>query len=188
MRANIFGFDIRTNYDTDEELFKTGRKRSVAIIRIKDTDKFLGFIKRDDRDIHLAGGGIEKGENSREAAEREAFEEMGIKNLNHLGSLGSFRGFEYYELFEVEENYKKNLSGSSELERDENSFIEFTKEDILKNNWQQVSYVFNNLDSLFNNSVLENKLKIFTTRADTLYGATFMAISYSLAKQWIKEG
>ncbi|MFO0743653.1 MAG: class I tRNA ligase family protein [Candidatus Paceibacterota bacterium] len=33
-----------------------------------------------------------------------------------------------------------------------------------------------------------DKLKIFTTRADTLYGCTFMAISYTLAKEWIKDG
>lgn len=34
----------------------------------------------------------------------------------------------------------------------------------------------------------ENRLKIFTTRADTLYGCTFMAISFSLAKEWIENG
>ncbi len=38
------------------------------------------------------------------------------------------------------------------------------------------------------NNLKENKLKIFTTRADTLYGSTFMAISYTLAKKWIEEG
>ncbi len=31
-------------------------------------------------------------------------------------------------------------------------------------------------------------LKIFTTRADTLFGCTFMAISYTLAKEWIDNG
>ena len=34
----------------------------------------------------------------------------------------------------------------------------------------------------------ENKLKIFTTRADTLFGCTFMAISFTLAKEWIENG
>lgn len=38
------------------------------------------------------------------------------------------------------------------------------------------------------NNLKENKLKIFTTRADTLYGCTFMAISFSLAKEWIQNG
>ena len=38
------------------------------------------------------------------------------------------------------------------------------------------------------NNLKENKLKIFTTRADTLYGCTFMAISYTLAKEWIENG
>jgi len=38
------------------------------------------------------------------------------------------------------------------------------------------------------NNLKENKLKIFTTRADTLFGCTFMAISYSLAKEWIENG
>ncbi len=39
-----------------------------------------------------------------------------------------------------------------------------------------------------NNNLKENKLKIFTTRADTLFGCTFMAISFSLAKEWIENG
>ncbi len=34
----------------------------------------------------------------------------------------------------------------------------------------------------------EDKLKVFTTRADTMYGATFMAISYELAEAWIEKG
>lgn len=38
------------------------------------------------------------------------------------------------------------------------------------------------------NNLKENKLRIFTTRADTLFGCTFMAISYSLAKEWIENG
>jgi leucyl-tRNA synthetase len=38
------------------------------------------------------------------------------------------------------------------------------------------------------NNLKENKLKIFTTRADTLFGCTFMAISYTLAKEWIENG
>jgi leucyl-tRNA synthetase len=38
------------------------------------------------------------------------------------------------------------------------------------------------------NNLKENKLKIFTTRADTLFGCTFMCISYTLAKEWIKGG
>ncbi len=38
------------------------------------------------------------------------------------------------------------------------------------------------------NNLKENKLKIFTTRADTLFGCTFMAISFSLAKEWIQNG
>lgn len=38
------------------------------------------------------------------------------------------------------------------------------------------------------NNLKENKLKIFTTRADTLFGCTFMAISYTLAKEWVENG
>ena len=34
----------------------------------------------------------------------------------------------------------------------------------------------------------EKSLKIFTTRADTIFGCTFMAINYSVAKQWIESG
>ena len=34
----------------------------------------------------------------------------------------------------------------------------------------------------------EKSLKIFTTRADTIFGCTFMAINYSIAKQWIESG
>ena len=35
---------------------------------------------------------------------------------------------------------------------------------------------------------VRNTLKVFTTRADTLFGCTFMCISYTLAKEWIKNG
>ncbi len=38
------------------------------------------------------------------------------------------------------------------------------------------------------NNLRENKLKIFTTRGDTLFGCTFMCISYTLAKEWINNG
>ena len=34
----------------------------------------------------------------------------------------------------------------------------------------------------------EKSLKIFTTRADTIFGCTFMAINYNVAKQWIESG
>jgi len=34
----------------------------------------------------------------------------------------------------------------------------------------------------------QEKLIVFTTRADTLFGATFMAISYELAEKWIASG
>jgi leucyl-tRNA synthetase len=34
----------------------------------------------------------------------------------------------------------------------------------------------------------QEKLTVFTTRADTMYGATFMAISYELAEKWIDKG
>lgn len=34
----------------------------------------------------------------------------------------------------------------------------------------------------------EDKLTVFTTRADTMYGATFMAISTEVAERWIEKG
>lgn len=38
------------------------------------------------------------------------------------------------------------------------------------------------------NKINKESLKIFTTRADTLFGCTFMAINYSIAKDWIANG
>lgn len=35
---------------------------------------------------------------------------------------------------------------------------------------------------------IPDSIEIFTTRADTIFGATFMAISYELAESWIKKG
>ena len=35
---------------------------------------------------------------------------------------------------------------------------------------------------------LNTNLSIFTTRADTIFGATFMAINYNIAKKWIENG
>ncbi|MEN9881514.1 MAG: leucine--tRNA ligase [Candidatus Parcubacteria bacterium] len=34
----------------------------------------------------------------------------------------------------------------------------------------------------------QKSLRIFTTRADTIYGATFMAISHELASSWVEKG
>ena len=34
----------------------------------------------------------------------------------------------------------------------------------------------------------QDKLTVFTTRADTMYGATFMAISFEVAETWIEKG
>ncbi len=38
------------------------------------------------------------------------------------------------------------------------------------------------------NNNTQDKLKVFTTRADTLFGCTFMAISHTVASEWIKNG
>lgn len=182
----IYGFDLKTIFDTNSEMFKTDRKRSVAIIRIKDTDKFIGFKKLNNNNcISIPGGGLEEGESSVTTAMREVKEEIGIENLKHICSLASFRGFENYELFEVNKDYKVL---PSELDVKGFELVEFTKEEILKNDWPQVSYIFNNLERLEKINFKESKLKIFTTRADTLFGCTFMAISYTLAKEWIQNG
>lgn len=34
----------------------------------------------------------------------------------------------------------------------------------------------------------QTELKVFTTRADTMYGATFMAVSYEVVEKWITSG
>ncbi|MDQ1282180.1 MAG: leucyl-tRNA synthetase, partial [Patescibacteria group bacterium] len=185
LNPNVFGFDLKTIYDEGDKNYKNDRKRTVAIIRIKGTNKFLGFQKPNDARIYLPGGGKEFGENCIENAIRETREEIGITKLVHISPIATFRNGEYYELFEIEENYK---TLSSELDKKGNSLIEFTKEEILKNDFAQVSYIFNNLEHLVEKSFKENKLKVFTTRADTLFGCTFMCISYTLAKEWIKNG
>ena len=185
LNPNVFGFDLKTIYDEDKENYKSDRKRTVAIIKIKGTDKFLGFKKPNDAHIYLPGGGKEFGENCIENAIRETKEEIGLTGLVHISPIATFRNGEYYELFEIEEGYK---TLPSELDQKGNILVEFTKEEILKNDFAQVSYIFNNLEDLVKKSFKENKLKIFTTRADTLFGCTFMCISYTLAKEWIMNG
>lgn len=38
------------------------------------------------------------------------------------------------------------------------------------------------------NKIKDNLLKVFTTRADTLFGCTFMSINHNVAKEWIENG
>ncbi len=61
------------------------------------------------------------------------------------------------------------------------SFIELEKNWIGRSEGSEVSFPLVDFSH-------QTELKVFTTRADTMYGATFMAISYEVAENWIKLG
>ena len=74
-------------------------------------------------------------------------------------------------------------------------FLRFKNDDI-KNNIEQILNKLKTELAFDSPSPLEKGLgdeamshiSIFTTRADTIFGATFMAINYNIAKKWIENG
>ena len=74
-------------------------------------------------------------------------------------------------------------------------FLRFKNDDI-KNNIEQILNKLKTELAFDSPSPLEkgigdeamSHISIFTTRADTIFGATFMAINYNIAKKWIENG
>ncbi len=154
-------FDQRINKDTN--LPKKNINRAVALIQIGD--KFVTFKKTKKTDdyfndlnfLYLPGGKIENNEDVVETAKRETEEEIGLLNLNFVKIIETvkcyfddpyqknyFKNVETYILFTS--NIKDfNNRKESELEEKDGQIYLATKEELIANNWSQLTYILNKI-------------------------------------------
>jgi leucyl-tRNA synthetase/ADP-ribose pyrophosphatase YjhB (NUDIX family) len=164
-------------------------ERGLTIIKIKETGEFVIYDKalRNDFRIRFPGGHIDPGENSLQAAIREAKEEAGLSNLQYIGHLGSSHGFynwasdtsqmihkldhfHYFECTLKDWNIRKEG-----VEKHISCFLasaDYVKEHAV----QQHLDMINRIEEVKDNYI-STTLQTFTTRVDCIYAATFLLLA-----------
>jgi leucyl-tRNA synthetase len=161
------------------------RERGVALIRIKETGQFVTFQKNNENNPYyfIPGGELEPGENAFQAAEREAFEEIGLEDMELVSFLGTcdvynnrfskepMRHIEHAYLFEISQQDLQKIT-PSELQTKNYTLQVVSEYELHKNNWPQLNW---QIQQITQPNIFE--IETFTTRIDTIYGATYVVLA-----------
>lgn len=186
--------DFSLVFKNDVRIFGQENKNStqrdiVKVILRNKEGKILALKVKSDFGFDLPGGALEFGESITEAAERELQEETEytnfkfVKNISsdfahyyHLNKQQYFHGTVHTLLYDLsnEEKSDKNLQ-ASESETDDEWF---EAERLYSIFTEKSSYHLALKQSILNYIHLkESKIQVFTTRADTLFGVTYVVLA-----------
>ncbi len=146
------------------------RERAVGIIKIKNTDKFVAYLKPGNRQMHFFGAGtLDEGETSEKAVIREIKEELGLSGLQCAADLGVCHKFlnypthgkkslsynvEHYFLLEcTQESW--NAREKAEVDESGGEVVLVREESLRRNGWDQLNWALDNLEI-----VEKNRLEI----------------------------
>lgn len=125
--------------------------RSVALVSVKNTNKFVVYDRKDGL-WRFPGGHVEEGEDPKDTAIRETFEEVGLQNLGFVNKLGFCRLFYPYKkttshVVEVYFLFQTTIKDWESKLKDEGGIYSNlkTQEEIKKTDWKQTEWIFKKL-------------------------------------------
>ncbi len=170
----------------------TTRNIIHAIVYNPKTDKYLMADSLTMDSVAPVSGGIEDGESAEEAARREVLEETGYQHLKFERILGQNRASFYHggkdlnrEITATQVYYTLEDDAKAELSEEEaktQQAIWLTKDEFFSHPKARMKEEFTLALEAIEGEVkseagLANSITVFTTRPDTIFGATFLVLA-----------
>lgn len=157
------------------------RNAITALLRNPKDNTYLGLRWKEVAWRTFVTGGIEEGQTAEEAAAAEIKEETGYQNIKLVKQLSPFDAQFYHKpkgenrwahfqtfLFELEDDEQKAINADEQAKHD----LVWLAEDEVANWLTPEGHVY-----VWNELKQTNNVKVFTTRPDTLFGATYMVLA-----------